>query len=418
MALKLTSNSRNQSYTIFVLFLLVTLAKFNIYLGFALKPYMIFSVMYLMIHISSFYFHRLQLFEVAMLLFYLMYSFTGAFALQPDSSLRIMLGITLYLVCYFIMKFIIGNTEESTIQKVISNVGIIFNTASLILYFVGLKSVGFVFEGDRIYQYGMMLDRDYPRLIGLLQDPNFYVFYNTLFFSFYLCNMKSWKNRLGLILCILSNLLTFSRGGLLVMVILLIIYLLLNNPLKQLKLILGLVIAFSLTAYVAVVHMKFNLVGMLESRIQDVSQDGGSGRLELWSRAWDYFESHLFVGLGAFNFADYNQFNYGNTQPVHNTFLDILSESGLLGITCYMMFIFLVFFQLIQSKIYKHSPYLFITFIGLLLQMGFLSIIINDMFFMYVAILSTYINTRELALNNKVREERINVSSLTPTNNH
>jgi O-antigen ligase len=418
MALNITSNSRSKSSTIFVLFLLVTLAKYNIYMGFALKPYMIFSILYLMIHIGSFYFYRLQLFEVAMLLFYAMYSLTGAFALHPDSSLRIILGIMLYLTCYFIMKSIIGKTERTVMESAISNVGIIFNSASLLLYFVGLKSVGFVFEGDRIYQYGMMLDRDYPRLIGVLEDPNYYVFYNTLFFSYYLCNMKSWKNKGGLILCILTNLLTFSRGGLLVMTILLIIYILLNNPLKQLRLILGLVIAFSLTAYVSVAHMKFNLLGMLESRVEDVSQDKGSGRLELWSRAWEYFESNIFVGLGAYNFTDYNAFDYGNVHPVHNTFLDVLSESGLLGITCYLMFILLVFFQLIQSKIYKHSPYLFVTFLGLVLQMGFLSIIINDMFFMYIAILSTYITDKDLAFKKEMKMERIEVSTLTTFTNN
>lgn len=179
---KLTPKSERSSFTIFLLFLLVTLANYYIYVGFAIKPYMIFLILFLTVHIGSFYFHRLHLFEMAMLLFYMMYSFSGAFALYPASSIRIICGIILYIFCYFIMKAVIGNSRDSVIERAISDAGILFNIASLTLYFIGLKSLGFVFEGDRVYQFGVLLDRDYPRLIGLLQDPNFFVFYNTLFF--------------------------------------------------------------------------------------------------------------------------------------------------------------------------------------------------------------------------------------------
>ena len=396
----LTPTSHKYSFTIFFLFLLVTLANYYIYVGFAIKPYMIFSILFLTINIGSFYFQRLHLYEIAMLLFYLMYSFTGAFALYPASSIRIICGIILYIFCYFIMKSVIGNARDSVIERAISDVGILFNVASLTLYFVGLKSIGFVFEGDRVYQYGVMLDRDYPRLIGLLQDPNFFVFYNTLFFSYYLCHAKSLKNKLGLILCILANILTFSRGGILVMAFILLTYILIKNPIKQFKLLIGIIASLFVAVYIAVAYMKFDIYGILESRIGDLSQDGGSGRIELWGRAWDYFTSHMVLGIGAFNFSDYNFFQYGDSLEVHNTFLDILSESGLLGITCFSLFLILVFIQLFQSNIHKHNPYLFLTFLGLILQMGFLSVIINDMFFMYMAILTTYLHNKKHALKN------------------
>jgi O-antigen ligase len=384
--------SQKYNFTIFFLFLLVTLANYYIYVGFAIKPYMTFLILFLLLNIGSFYFQRLQLLEVAMLLFYLMYSFTGAFALYPASSIRIICGIFLYISCYFIMKSVIGNAKDSVIERAISDVGIFFNIASITLYFIGLQSLGFAFEGDRIYKFGVLLDRDYPRLIGLLQDPNFFVLYNTIFFSYYLCNSKSWKNKFGLILCLLSNILTFSRGGLLVIGFILVMYILIKNPVKQLKLLLGIVASSFAAFYIGTVYMKFDIYGILQSRIEDFSQDGGSGRIELWGRAWDYFTSHKFLGIGAFNFADYNFFQYGDNLEVHNTFLDILSESGLLGMTFFLFFIIMVFVQLIQSKTHRNKPYLLLTFMGMMLQMGFLSVIINDMFFMYIAILTTYLN--------------------------
>ncbi|MGA5690170.1 O-antigen ligase family protein [Cytobacillus pseudoceanisediminis] len=380
------------SFTVFFLFLLVTMANYYIYIGFAIKPYLIFSFLYLVVHISSFYFQRLHGFEVAMLIFYLMYSFTGAFALYPSASIRILLGIILYIACYFIIKSIIGRTNNWTIERAIGDAGVFFNILSLILYLIGLQRLGFDFEGDRIYELGVMLDRNYPRLIGVLQDPNYFVFYNTLFFCYFLCHSKSMKNKAGLLLCILTNLLTFSRGGLLVLLIILCLYILKDKPLKRIKLLAGMVVSLSAAVYLAVFYMKLDLFSILESRIEDLAEDGGSGRLELWGRAWDIFVSNKYLGIGAYNFPEYNSFQYGDSLQVHNTFLEILSESGLIGISCFCVFILTVFMQLIQSKLYRNKPYLLLTFFGIILQMGFLSIIINDMFFLYLAILSTYLH--------------------------
>ncbi|MCM3598326.1 O-antigen ligase family protein [Metabacillus idriensis] len=395
MDYKLIEQSPRQSKTIFFLILLVTLAKYNIYLGFALKPYMFFLVFFLIIHVSSFYFQKFQLFEILMLAFYCMYSFTGAFSLYPESSIRMILGISLYIFCYLLMKFIIGSSTVQVIEKSVSSAGIVFNLASLSLYIVGLQSFNFIFEGDGIPKYGVLMDRDYPRLIGLLQDPNFFIFYNTLFFSYYLCNSNSVKNKIGLTLCILTSLLTFSRGGLISLILIFLLYALMNNPIKQLRLIVGLIGSLTIVAFIAVVVMDFDIFGILGSRVSDFSSDGGSGRFELWGRAVDYFSSNVIFGLGAYNFADYNTFEYGDILHVHNTFLDILSESGLLGFCFYLLFVFIVFVQLIQSRLFKIKPYLFITFVAFILQMMSLSLLINDMFFLYLAILSTYLNEHE-----------------------
>ena len=262
-------------WIVFFLFLLVTLANYNVYIGFALKPYMVFSILYLIVCIGAFRFVRFHLFEVAMVVFYLMYSLSGAFSIYPESSLRILVGIIIYLFCYLVMKSIIGQASERIILKSISMVGIFFNAMSLLLYFIGLKTVGFVLQGDRVYQYGLMLDRDYPRLIGLLQDPNFFVFYNTLFFAFYLTNAKGWMNKIGLLLVVVTNLLTFSRGGLIVMVALFLLYMLLNHPMKQLKMIIALTLSVTLGAYISIVYFKFQIFDILASRMKDFTEDGG-----------------------------------------------------------------------------------------------------------------------------------------------
>ncbi|SDN07746.1 O-antigen ligase [Fictibacillus solisalsi] len=387
-------NPDNQSrWALFVLILLVTLGKYNIYIGFALKPYILFLVLFFFIHFSFFYLQRLHLMETGMLLFYLVYSFSGSFSLYPASSLRIIIGITLYLLCYFLMKAIIGNASREMIEKSISTVGILFNLASLALYVWGLKSLNFVLAGDSLTSFGVLMDRDYPRLIGLLEDPNYFVFYNSIFFAYYLCHTGSRKNRFGLALAVLTSILTFSRGGLLVLILIFVLYIFLLNhqPIKQLKLVLGSLFTVLLGAYILVTFLKFDLYGILEARMNDFSKDGGSGRLDLWERAWDVFVSHPLIGIGANNFLDYNQSQFGDTLHVHNTFLEILAESGVVGVFCFLLFVLFVFIQMFQYRVHCNKPYLFLTFVAYILQMASLSVIINDMFFLFMAILSVYL---------------------------
>ncbi|QFT90338.1 O-Antigen ligase [Bacillus sp. THAF10] len=393
--MKLSLEKQNDQYhfTIFFMILLVTLARYSIPLGFSLKPYMIFLLFFMFIHLFSFHFQRLQSYEVAMLLFYFVYCYTGVFALHPESSLRILLGIILYLTCYFIMKSVFSYASSNVIEKGLSFGGIFFNIASLALYVIGLQKVDLALDGENVISFGVLSDRGYPRLIGLLEDPNFFVFYNTIFFAYYLCHADTWRNKFGLLLCVAANILTFSRGGLAALIIVFLVYLSLNKPLKQLKILLGSILSLSLLAYVIIIKFKFDAIGMIEARMEDFSSDGGSGRFELWERAWDMFSNHMVLGVGAFNFSEYNLFYYNDTLTVHNTFLDILSESGLFGFSFYFAFVILVLMQLWKFQIYKKKQYLFLTYIGFMLQMVSLSVIINDMFFLYLAILSTYIHT-------------------------
>lgn len=388
--------------TLFVLFLLISLGNYYFDLGFALKFYMVFCIGFIVFQLSAFYFQKLQLFEIFMFVFYLFYLYSGAFSLYPDSSLRITLGVFLYLSCYIIIKGIIKDTNPSVIEKALGAAGILFNFLSLILYIAGLKSRNFVLTGDGGTAFGVMFDRDYPRLIGVLHDPNFFIFYNTLFFTYFLCNLKSSWNKVGLLLCIVTSFLTFSRGGLLAMLIVFLIFFFMNKPKIQAKILAGLTISLSGITYITTVHFNFNFFDILESRVEDLSSDGGSGRFELWLRALDFFSSNMFFGVGAFNYQDYNYHFYGDNLYTHNTFFEILSESGLIGMSFFCIFITTLIVQNFKSNLFRKKPFLFLTLIGFLLQMFSLSIVVNDMFFLYLAILSAYLTFEQ---NNKSSAE-------------
>ncbi|KZE64053.1 polysaccharide polymerase [Fictibacillus phosphorivorans] len=390
------NKKENHYAALFLLILLVFLGKYSLDFGFALKPYMIFLFLFFVIHLSKMHFQRLQLFECGMLLFYFVYCLSGVFALYGTSSLRIVCGIALYLCCYFLMKSLMGHSKDLLIERSLSYAGIVFNIGSLLLYFLGLKKLNFILQGDGIYSMGVFMDREYPRLIGLVADPNYFVFYNTLFFTYFLCNLNLKRNKIGLILCILTSLLTFSRGGLAAYAVIFFLYVVfLNHPIKQAKLLIGAFLSLAMTLYIAVTFFHLDIYHVIESRMQDFSNDGGSGRFELWSRAWHYFTESPWLGVGASNFLPYNQYQFGDSLQVHNTFLEILSESGAIGIFCFLLFLFFTVIQLFQHRVHKKKPYLFLAFFGFLLQMVSLSVIINDLFFMYLAILSVYFQQEE-----------------------
>ncbi len=77
---------------------------------------------------------------------------------------------------------------------------------------------------------------------------------------------------------------------------------------------------------------------------------------------------------------------------VHNTFLEILSESGTIGFLLYSAFLFILIFKLAQHTLFREKPYLLLTMIAFLFQMMSLSLIINEAFFLFLAVVVKYIS--------------------------
>ncbi|MCA1032035.1 O-antigen ligase family protein [Bacillus timonensis] len=379
---------KNQVVVLSLFFLLLTFSRYNLYIGFSLKTYMMFLFLFVFFHLRIFYFQKLALYEVSLLLFYLIYCFSGTMAYYTGSSIRIVFGVILVISCFFIMRYMFMQYSLTIIEKGLGLAGIIFCLVSLILYVLGLFSFGFQLTGDGESAFGVLLDRNYPRLIGTLEDPNLYIFYCTIFIFYYLSNLSSALNKLGLFLCALTCVLTFSRGGLAALVIVFLIYIFMD--IKRIKSALISVISIGFIGYLLILTFQFDVIEMLSDRIKDFKQDGGSGRFDLWSTAFSYFLEHPLFGIGAFNFSDYYLTNFGKKLYVHNTYLEILTESGLAGFSFFSIFLLLLFRFLIRSRMHNKQPFLFLTFLALGIQMLSLSLIINEMFFMYLALVYRY----------------------------
>lgn len=380
---------------LFLLLFTFMLSNYNVYIGFYLKPYMIFLCIFLLFHLSSFSFQKMYSYEIVLILFYLFYVFTGAFSAYPFASIRMMAGIALLIGFYFILKFVLKMYSNFAIQEAIAKSGLLFNAVSLLLYIAGIKKTGLQMTEEMSVSYGVLFDRDYPRLVGLLQDPNLFVFYNSIFFAYFLTNMTTVRNKIGFTLCILTTVLTFSRGGILAMLLIIMIYIVISNSSERWRTMTTIGVIFIPAVYFAIFIMKIDVGALLVGRIEDFSNDGGSGRFELWGRAWEYFLAHPVMGIGADNFIEYNNVHYGENLYTHNTLLQILTESGLLGFVMYFIFLLLVFVQLLKRRLMKHHTYLLLIFIAFLLQIMSLSLIIHEVFILYLAILSITLQREE-----------------------
>ncbi|PED07230.1 O-antigen ligase family protein [Bacillus pseudomycoides] len=379
---------------VFLLLFFITLSKYNVSIGFSLKIYMIFLAVFFCIYFRDFYFRPLYHYEILLLLFYFTYCLSGAFSQYPEASIRVILGVILVLICYFIMRYMLEQASIPAIESSIANVGILFNMISLLLYMIGLQIIGGSPTGVEITSYGLLLDRDYPRLIGLLDDPNIFIFYNTLFFSFYLTHLKGFKHSFGFILCIITNLLTFSRGGIVALILVVILYIILADFLKKVKMIMIALLCL-VVIYAACSFMQIDLNQIISSRINDFSSDKGSGRFELWEQAINYFMSHPLLGIGAFNFSDYYAFEHNEKLYVHNTYLEILVEAGIIGFLFYFSFLFLFIIKLFRTKLHNKEPFIILTLFAFLLQMVSLSLMINEALFSFLAIALKYISVYE-----------------------
>jgi O-antigen ligase len=388
------SNKHISIFPVFLLLLFITLSKYNFSIGFALKIYMIYLAIYFCLYFRNFYFRTLYHYEILLLLFYFTYCLSGAFSQYPEASIRVILGVILVLGCYLIMRYLLEKASIRAIEVSIANVGIIFNGISLLLYIIGLQVTGGHPTGVEITSYGLLLDRDYPRLIGLLDDPNIFIFYNALFFSFYLTHLKGMKHSIGFILCVITSLLTFSRGGIVALILVVLLYMLLANFSKKVKMMtLSLLCLVGLYTSGSFLQIDFNQI--IYSRINDFTTDGGSGRFELWGQALDYFMSRPIFGIGAFNFSDYYAFEHNKILYVHNTYLEVLVESGIIGFLFYFSSLLMLVITFFRTKLHKEKPYIVLTLFAFLLQMLSLSLMINEAFFVFLAIALKYISVYE-----------------------
>lgn len=330
-------NDRVLGFIFVLLFLSFFLQNYFFDIGFALKAFIILvPFVWLLVckgKVASKYF----LFECLWFLFILAFSFTGLLSFDIELSIRMVFGLLIFLVLYVLWVSILDTLSIERLIYYLKITGVLFNTLALVLYVAGLYKL----NGNFGYQpetLGVLPDRGIPRLIGPLRDPNFFIAFNALFLVFFIIYNQTKLDKFGLIICSMTSLLTFSRGGAVALVIaFLFMSLFKKNGLSKMLFIL---MVMGVLAFVAL-NLFPETQGFIDKRLESASE--GSGRFDIWSNAFSVFLEHPFKGIGIFSFLTYNETVFGDYHYMHNTYLEILVEGGIFVFLIYMGFLISLF---------------------------------------------------------------------------
>ena len=197
---------------------------------------------------------------------------------------------------------------------------------------------------------------DIFRAIAFFPDPHVFSFYLGAILPFALfLYIKTNKNiwLLTSIIILLADLFTFSRGGQIALIAGFLVFVFVSNKYTKTKFkhMLQVVVVISiliLSTFGSSFYDRF-------SSSFDMKDNSASHRIVLWKQAFQNFLENpiIGVGLGAYPHAVDKSADYRKPIYVHNTFLDILVESGVIGV---FFFLFLIASILIVF-IKNNSPY-------------------------------------------------------------
>ena len=306
------------------------------------------------------------------------------------SSIRLCLVLILSFLMYFLVRLYFLRLSLFRVEKVIQTLGLIFNFSSLGIYLVGwlvwLSNQG----ANNTAFWGLVIDRGIPRLQGTVQDPNLFVFFNLLFFFYFYVRWRNWSNLLGLLLASSNIVLSLSRGGLLAVVICLAVDMLAlkdsNGKIKRFAM--GILLGFGVLLTIEISGL--NIYDLLFQRAGAIESDGASGRLEIWTNAWNIFIENPW-GIGIYNFRHWNAKLFADDHYLHNTALEVLVEAGIIGFTLWLFAGLSLFIH--SVKIAQAEPkhrFLLLTFIAIFVSMFSLSVLTNESLWVFIALVIRY----------------------------
>lgn len=381
----------------------------NIDVGYALKPYMLIMLLAFVFLLITHNFHtrKILAYEKSWLLFMIVCCGSILHFTYFESNLRYIIGFAAILLYYFTISNLLRLISMKEVEESISKVGIVICIITLIYYCMGVVRAGFNFHGNGIEYFGLLIDRNSPRLISLISnDPNITALYMTLFLFIYIKGFSNnFRNKLGTLLTIVIIVLTFSRGAYLALAAAFILRFIFSKGKTigyKLKIALRCLIVVAIIVLISEMVGNFNVIDIITSRFESATTDNGSGRMVLWQNAIKTFENNMLFGIGINSSLEYNYIRYGTTNYVHNTYLEVLSETGIIGTIPYIVFIIGILIYAV--KVYKKDSqydYLLWIFIALLFQMIFLSVLLNEMFYTCVAILTATFLEHSDKMNNR-----------------
>lgn len=370
--------------------------KLSIDMGFYLQLYMVLSFIVILSVYRVFKFKRLLPYEWFLVCFYIYYASGTILTTDKIQAIRMFFGINIFLVCYFIGRFIFYKAGVEIIEKALLYTGGVFLIISLVLYLMGLQNfVGGGVSGEKEISYGLMNDRGMPRMLGVAFNPDYFFMFLAPFLFLYLDkSIKSEWYYVPFIMAIVCVVLTLSISAYAATCVGFITYFALKKRLR-LMFILVLLMASS----VAILFANFPMMGNI-LEIRSANLESGSGRYDLWRYALSLFEEHPIFGIGTngLKFYTASRFDIVN---VHSTFIEILVESGIVGSIIYLLFIIMLIVELIKKRnTIRRLPFLAATLVSLFIVMFSVSATIQQAYLFILLLSYTYLSATSIISSN------------------
>ena len=215
-----------------------------------------------------------------------------------------------------------------------------------------------------------------------------------------------WGYRAAVPLTAYAVISTFSRGGLVALVAVVIVHVMFQQ--KRLKIMFILVILGTLAFYLIPLPKGYETRVQTISSYEEANEGSALGRLHFWAVARNMAVENPF-GVGLFNFApnynryDFSQGQFGENRAVHNSHLQVLTENGFLGLATWILLFAIAFRKCLyirksclkqqfgspRSDFYKDmSIALIVSMTGFLVGGTFLSAALKDITWLSFALVA------------------------------
>lgn len=198
---------------------------------------------------------------------------------------------------------------------------------------------------------------------------------------FYLTHIiiKYWHNlsKLGILFFLLlyiplTTLLlnTGSRISAISLVFGAIVFIALNKFKSKFIKILVLLISFFASGAILKLILSSEVVG--KRLIKTIEEGNLAGREDIWRVIWPLIQDNILLGIGQTGYFELTQKTFGHAVSPHNVILEVLSYTGLFGLSLYLMFIYKAFLPGVKYY-FKYNyliPLLFIIPIAGILLSG------------------------------------------------
>lgn len=312
---------------------------------------------------------------------------------QPVRGLTMLLITLRDIGLLFIIATAVAQTESlRQMNRALFVFGTIFATISIVLFFVMTRQRELILADPRLWKpaIGYEVGPKAIRLMGLSGDSNFYSLW--LFPSF-ACGLSvkmrpTWLKWAGIGVIGLSLFLALSRTFAIAFVTssVFVVFLIVANPRirkSQWPYAKSLIAGIFVAGAAALIwsHYRWNAFQSLSSRFEDLSS--GHHRFEYWSLLLQKGTGNLFLGGGLRSAETLLEGMYS-----HNSYLDMLIETGLFGLLVWGALIFLVTKRGIkQLRHVEFAPWIHSWFLLMIMLLSF-SLVYNPFFWMLAAVVA------------------------------